>query len=212
MKIKLIIWDWNGTLLDDVEYSKNTINIVLKKYGLKTISTEEYRDIFSFPVKDYYRKIGFDFSINPFEIVGADYIDLYNKDLNTCKLRNDAVEILKTIQTNNIQQIVISAREKESLIDDMNSYNILEYFTQIKGIEDIYAGSKEYLFEETLKKCQLSNDEILLIGDTIHDYEIAQKFGINFLLIKTGHQSLIHFKDCKNLKTIDNLSGIFDFI
>ena len=56
-----IIWDWNGTLLNDMELCVHTINEMLQKRNLHELSVDEYKEVFSFPVKDYYQKIGFDY-------------------------------------------------------------------------------------------------------------------------------------------------------
>ena len=58
---KSIIWDWNGTLLNDAELALFSINVMLKKRLLPTLSLPEYKQVFNFPVKDYYLRIGFDF-------------------------------------------------------------------------------------------------------------------------------------------------------
>ena len=48
-----IIWDWNGTLMDDSAASLRAMNKVLEKYGLERLSNKRYMDIFTFPVVDY---------------------------------------------------------------------------------------------------------------------------------------------------------------
>ncbi len=73
-----IIWDWNGTLLNDIELCVQTINDMLQKRNLRKLTADEYKDVFSFPVKDYYQKIGFDFNAEPFEIPAREFIDNYN--------------------------------------------------------------------------------------------------------------------------------------
>jgi phosphoglycolate phosphatase len=66
-QISGIIWDWNGTLLDDTELSVQTMNQMLQKRNLQQLTHASYKEVFSFPVKDYYRKIGFNFTSEPFE-------------------------------------------------------------------------------------------------------------------------------------------------
>ena len=62
MKYKTVIWDFNGTLLDDVEISMNAMNTVLDRRSLKRIpSTDGFRDVFSVPVEDYYQRLGIEF-------------------------------------------------------------------------------------------------------------------------------------------------------
>ena len=56
-----IIWDWNGTLLNDLDLSVSTINTLLYKRELPLLKNDTYKEVFSFPVKDYYQAVGFDF-------------------------------------------------------------------------------------------------------------------------------------------------------
>ena len=74
---KTIIWDWNGTLLNDLDLSVDSVNILLKERNLPTLTVEKYKDIFGFPVIDYYVKAGFDFEKEPFEIPAKQYVKLY---------------------------------------------------------------------------------------------------------------------------------------
>ena len=59
--VKTIIWDWNGTLLDDLDLSLESVNILLEERNLPALSVEKYKDIFCFPIVVYYVKAGFDF-------------------------------------------------------------------------------------------------------------------------------------------------------
>jgi len=212
MKIKFVIWDWNGTLLNDVDYCVEVINKILLKHNIEEIDTELYRKIFTFPVKKYYENLGFDFSKNSFEEVGMEFIDEYNKNIKKCSLQNGAIGVLKKINELSIKQVIISAREQTSLLNDIHSYQISNYFDTIKGISDNYASSKLHLFEEIIEKFGFENNEILLIGDTIHDYEIAQSLKINFIHYSKGHQDQTQFAEINNITEIKELKEIFNII
>ena len=67
-KYRYIFWDWNGTLLDDVWLCVDIINYMLIKRGKSEITQSQYREIFDFSVKGYYKKAGFDFKTEPFEL------------------------------------------------------------------------------------------------------------------------------------------------
>ena len=67
MRPELILWDWNGTLLDDVELCVDALNRLLVSFGYpQQYSLAEYREIFGFPIEDYYVRAGFDFSKDSF--------------------------------------------------------------------------------------------------------------------------------------------------
>ena len=89
-----IIWDWNGTLLNDTGLAVQTMNEMLEKRGLPTLSMEHYKSVFTFPVSNYYQKIGFDFQVEPFEIPANEFIVGYNDRLRSCSLHQDALLVL----------------------------------------------------------------------------------------------------------------------
>ena len=72
-----IIWDWNGTLLDDAEVCREAINKMLKVRNLPELSLSTYRNVFTFPVIEYYKEVGFDFSKEDWEPVAMEFINLY---------------------------------------------------------------------------------------------------------------------------------------
>lgn len=205
-----IIWDWNGTLLNDVEYSVTQINKVLKKYNLPQISVEKYRQIFTFPVIEYYKTLGFDFNKLDFNVVGMEFIELYNAKLYQCKLNNDVYEVLSVLKKNKVKQGVISAREHNSLIKDLNFYQIRDYFDFCFGIDNNFAAGKDILFEKYLAETKTPRKKIFLIGDTTHDCTIAEKYGLNFILYQQGHQVSNHFKNCRIFEKISKMKSLLE--
>ncbi len=146
LETELIIWDWNGTLLNDVDISVKAMNKILTKYKLPQITTEKYKEIFTFPVKKYYEKAGFDFNKYSFKIIGMEFINIYNETFKQANLQNNAPKVLEYFKSKNIKQIVMSARENNSLQNDIKHYKIDKYFDKIVGISNNYAKGKEDLF------------------------------------------------------------------
>ncbi|KAB2843571.1 MAG: HAD family hydrolase [Ignavibacterium sp.] len=185
---KHIIWDWNGTLLNDVDYSKNIINNILSDNDLPKLSLQKYREIFTFPVQDYYVAAGLDFSKTSFEILGRNFIDEYESKKLTCSLFNHAVEVLSLIHKKGITQSVLSAYLHENLVKILDHYGLTKYFDYVNGLDNIYAGSKVNIGLKLIEKINLPGDEILFIGDTLHDAEVANAMGVDCVLIANGHQ------------------------
>ncbi len=185
---KHIIWDWNGTLLNDVDYCRRIINRILVDNSLPELSLEKYREIFTFPVQDYYEAAGLDFSKTSFEILGKDFIDEYESKKLTCSLHDNAVEVLSSIHKKGISQSVLSAYLHENLVAILDHYNLTQYFDNIIGLDNIYAGSKTHLGLSLVEQLNLPKEEILFLGDTLHDAEVAEAMGVNCILIANGHQ------------------------
>lgn len=188
-KVKYLIWDWNGTLFNDVQLGVDIINDLLSQNNLSQITYERYRDIFTFPVTDYYKIAGFDFSKTSFEILGKLFMDEYEKRKYEMNLFNGAREILELAKNKGIGQSVLSAYKHDTLVEILKHYQISEYFENVSGLDNIYAGSKEHLGIELRKKLNFKKEEILFIGDTLHDADVAKAMDVNCVLISNGHQS-----------------------
>lgn len=208
---KHIIWDWNGTLLNDVDYCTRIINRILVDNSLPELSLEKYREIFTFPVQDYYEEAGLDFSKTSFEILGRDFIDEYESKKLTCSLHDNAVEVLSSIHKKGISQSVLSAYLHENLVAILDHYNLTQYFDNIIGLDNIYAGSKTHLGLSLVEQLNLPKEEILFLGDTLHDAEVAEAMGVNCILIANGHQ--VKDKLSGNSKIVlDNLRELNKFL
>lgn len=207
MKISTVIWDWNGTLLDDLHLSVRIINQLLEKRSLPSLSTDRYREVFTFPVKDYYRKIGFDFDTEPFEIPAREYIDIYNRDVSSCGLQSSATDVLQRLQSKDVRQLILSAMEQKPLVENVKQNNIFPFFELVCGLDNHYAASKLDNGKQLLEDAAVSPKEVLLIGDTIHDFEVAKAIGCNCLLVANGHQSHERLAET-GCEVIDSLSEI----
>lgn len=187
--IDTIIWDWNGTLLNDVDICIDVINKLLQKRNQNPLSKDRYREIFTFPVKDYYTKAGFDFSVEPFDKIAIEFIDLYHDNLKNANLFPEVVKVLDTFKGNGFRQYMLSAMEHESLISSVKNKGIFDYFHGVSGIQDHFAASKIDMAKKFMGELAIDKNRCCLIGDTIHDYEVANELGINCLFVSNGHQS-----------------------
>ena len=131
MKQKTIIWDWNGTLLNDIDICIHAMNNMLEKRNLDKLSTERYKDIFTFPVKDYYAMAGIDFNIHSFDEMADEFISQYYRDLPKATLFKDVHEVLKIINGKGIQQVIISAMEHNALVDSLKHFEIYHFLLYI---------------------------------------------------------------------------------
>lgn len=185
---KHIIWDWNGTLLNDVDFCRRIINRILVVNELPELSLEKYREIFTFPVQDYYKTAGLDFSKTSFEVMGKDFIDEYEEKKLSCSIHENAIEVLSTIHQKGIKQSVLSAYLHDNLVSILGHYNLTQYFDNVIGLDNIYAGSKTHLGLALVDQLNLPKENILFIGDTLHDAEVAKAMGVKSILIANGHQ------------------------
>ncbi len=191
---KGIIWDWNGTLLNDTQLAVDSMNGILLRRNLPELSVNGYQNVFTFPVKAYYQSIGFDFAVEPFEIPAMEFIDVYNRLVWDCSLHESTMEVLNFFKNCGIRQFILSAMMQDTLDQCLEYYKITHFFEHISGLDNHYANSKLDTGKLMIGKLNLDPKELLLVGDTIHDFEVASELGCSCILVSNGHQSYERLK------------------
>lgn len=183
-----LVWDFNGTILNDVAYDLGVTNRLLERHGLPKLPDENaYRNIFGFPVIDYYQRLGFDFSKTPFSVLADEWMNDYNERKETAPIHCGVAERLRAVRAAGIPQILLSATKTEMLLEQLNALGVTELFDEIIGADNHHAYGKAALAREWKRKNPLAVP--LMIGDTDHDAESAEAMGGDILLLTCGHQA-----------------------
>jgi len=186
--MKYLVYDFNGTILDDVDVCVKAENKTIEHFHLDRppLSREEYLKLFTFPVKHYYELVGFDWNVNPYEEVGQYWFNWYRELRNEYRVFDGVEEILEENHRKGLKNILLSASSLVELKKQLDELGIAQYFDEVLGIDNIYAGSKidialKWIADKDPKEC-------LMIGDTLHDLETARAMGIDCVLVANGHQ------------------------
>ena len=205
-----VIWDFNGTLLDDVETGIVSVNKLLADRGLAVIdSVEYYRSVFRFPIIDYYRALGFDFEKESYEKLAPQWVELYLENVKSAKLYDDVKKTLAYVKEKGIDQIILSATEKDMLKKQLVSFGISEDFEEVFGLDNIHAGSKVELARAW--RALHTKEKVLFIGDTDHDVQTASAMGADCVLVCRGHQSK-EYLTTLGVEVFDSLDGVRDIL
>jgi len=187
MRWRHIIWDWNGTLLDDLWLSLDIINTMVVRYGLPHVDEATYKRIFDFPVRNYYLKLGFDFSRTPFEEVGGKFIDAYTTRWTECRLQDGAEAALRHVRESGVRQSILSAAARSLVEGGVKHFELGKYFANVVSLDNPWAEGKIEAGRRFMERIDCGPEDTLLIGDTAHDFEVAGALGINCVLLTCGH-------------------------
>ncbi len=194
-KYKNLVWDWNGTLLDDITAGVETLNDMLEKRGLQKLSVEEYKDVFGFPVVDFYKKVGFDMEKESLHEISVDFVETYDRFAGNNTLNQSVPEVLCGIQQAGRKQYILSALREDLLKQMVVDFQIGHYFEQVCGSDNIYAAGKIERGKRMVEAYRLCPEETLMVGDTLHDAEVACALGFDCVLYAGGHNSVWRLKE-----------------
>lgn len=195
-KYKHIIWDWNGTLIDDAWLCVEIINEMLRRRNRPPITRKLYLARFGFPVSEFYERIEFDFSVEPYEAIAREYTGRYEQRCRECSLHENAINVLRCCLDSGQSQSVLSAYHQKRLEDMLDFFEIRSLFTTVLGRDDYHAHGKTELGIKLAADSGVSPERTVLIGDTIHDYEVARETGVDCILFAGGHYLKQRLKSC----------------
>ena len=189
-KYTYVLWDWNGTLIDDLQMNIDLENSMLRERGLAPLPSKEfYLENFDFPILDFYYLIGYTFENESYEEVAEIYAAEYERRLETTSLFPDAKRVLYTLSKNGFTQVIISATEQNMLLSQVDRYGISGYFESVLGTDNKLGQSKVQTALSWLKQNGIDPKTAVFIGDTLHDLETARAIGCDCILTSRGHFS-----------------------
>lgn len=212
VKYKHIIWDWNGTMLNDAWLCVEITNKLLSKRNLPLITSDRYQECMDFPIRLYYNRIGIDFTVESFEDAADEFIVEYDRRVTECSLQDGVRQTIEHLTNRGIRQSILSACEHARLQTRIDCFGLRSYFDKLAGLDDCYAVSKVEVGRNMLRELDCRLEETVLIGDTTHDFETASKIGIDCMLIPSGHQTREKLASCSCTvlcEPIDVLERVF---
>lgn len=198
-----IIWDWNGTLLNDIGASLASVNDMLDLRGMEHINAEFYKECICTPIKGFYDRV-FDMDKEDYSVIIKQYNEGYLYHLKDCHLTDGAYEALEYFKSQGVKQVIVSSSNNEQLLNNAEKYGVTDYFDAILGAGDFFAGSKIERAAEYLQKSGAEKGKILVVGDLVHDAEMAAELGADCVLLTSGHEHPDRLK-AANVPLIDDL-------
>ena len=186
MKYTHIIWDWNGTLLDDIGASLASVNDMLAARGEKPMDINRYKECIGTPIIRFYEQV-FDLEKEDYSLILAEYNAGYMHHLASCSLTEGAKEAIADFAAAGIHQAIVSSSNNAQLCENARKYGVYDCFEAVLGAADFKADSK---IERARAYLAQSGEEkrVLVVGDLEHDAEMAAQIGADCVLLTSGHE------------------------
>jgi phosphoglycolate phosphatase len=186
--MKSIIWDWNGTLLNDASFICDVANGIISRRGYKTLTFDEAREVSCHPASEWYRRMGVDFERHPFADIVTEFQRDYLHNFSRVTLHEDSLLVLSKLKERGINQYVLSAHMHSSLVLNVDAHGITEHFEEVLGLDSGHAHSKLENGKELVSRRGIGKSAVM-IGDSSHDAEVASVLGVPCFLVSRGIES-----------------------
>lgn len=212
MKYKHIIWDWNGTLLNDLTLCVDILNNSLEKRKLPEMTEKKYKEKFLFPIKTFYESIGFNFVEEDFTIANEEFHEGFEQNFKKLALQPYAKDTISLFKKLGITQSILSATVQKRLEQQVDFFGISHLLDNIVGISNTPSGfGKEFEGKDLLKKTDILLNETIIVGDSMLDYDVSKALKIDCVLLSNGHNNLERLL-ATGSKTFSNIQSFSHWI
>lgn len=192
--IEHLVFDWNGTLIDDLDLAVTAVNRCGERFGVAPVTRAGYRARFDFPIAGFYAALGFDFGSTPFATIVQHYLDHFDANVAHCPLHDGALALIGAAREAGVGVSILSASHRDVLLQTLDAKGLRGRFDHVIGLSHNQATSKTAeaaLLQQTLGTPAART---LFVGDTLHDVEVARSVGWRPALVATGHQDEVRLR------------------
>ncbi len=189
-----VVWDWNGTLWDDLPQVHLAVNAALREVDAPTLGLSEYIRLFTRPLPAFYcRVLGREITESEWERINHRFETSYVASMHIAGLASEASRALETVAQSGATQSILSLYPHDPLNDLVHKLGIAHFFTRIDGLRGPSGGSKVGLFGNHLEAAAggIPPHRVVMVGDTDDDLAAATEAGSTCILINHhGDQAL----------------------
>lgn len=190
-----IIWDWNGTIIDDVGIALAAVNDMLREQDRPEITLEEYRKAMDTPILRFYEQF-FDMEATDFDWIAERFQNYYEDHKDQLRLHEGVEYLLESCRQRGCHQIILSSSATRIIQFYAKLFDVADYFEAVLGADDLLAAGKIERAVDYFEQNKIPKEETVMIGDSVHDFEVSQTLGIDCILMSGGHQDLQSLQAC----------------
>ena len=190
-----IIWDWNGTIIDDVGIALDAVNDMLREQDRPEITLEEYRKAMDTPILRFYEQF-FDMDVTDFDWIAERFQSYYETHKDQLRLHEGVEGLLESCRQRGCHQVILSSSATRIIQFYAVLFGVADYFEAVLGADDLLASGKIERAVEYFEQNKIPKEETVMIGDSVHDFEVSQTLGIDCILMSGGHQDLQSLQAC----------------
>ncbi len=219
MTSKLIVFDWNGTLLADTVPSWKASNICLEFFGRKAISLAHFRDTFTFPVIHFYtlNHISVDEMLARKDESNVVFQSAYERLAAKARLRKGARELLEYCKTQNYTCIILSNYVTDKITAHLKRLGIEDYFQFVSahdcdGTTILQSTTKIQRLSDYMTKRGYKPQDTVIIGDSHEEPDIARHLGLTSIGITDGYISRTRLKKANPDHIVHHLKDVVSLV
>lgn len=210
-----VVWDWNGTLFDDLHIVVESVNVALSPLGGPTIDADGYRDHFQRPVQRFYDLLlGRSVEEHEWRAIDEHFHEAYRSRLGRAGLHHSALPAIERVAASGGSQSLLSMWWHDELVPAVERLGLDAYMLRVDGNRYDAGDRKAAQLSRHLAALAahgVDRRHVVMVGDTFDDGHAAHENGIGCVLFAGGGSHHRHELEATGLPVADTLPEALDF-
>jgi phosphoglycolate phosphatase len=215
--IKLVAFDWNGTLLADAPAIVEGVNEELKIFNHPPITIKEYRATYEVPISNFFQKLGISAEEirEKSQVMAEVFHGYYEPRVMKSRTRAGTRKLLMTLNQQKIDSIILSNHTLEGIYLQLERLKLGDYFSTVlanETIEGAHFKGKKARLDQYIADHDIKPTETIIVGDTTEEIYIGQELGLHTVAIGHGYHSLDRLRLAAPEFLINRLVGLLEVV
>lgn len=191
-----VVWDWNGTLVEDLPVVVESVNAALDAIGERPITDDDYRANYTRPVERFYDQLlERPITVGEWETLDRVFHEVYRAALDRVPLTVDAIDAIDAVSVRGWSQSILSMWWEEELLEVVARHGLIDRMALVQGNRDDPGGEKASHLLRHLKTLDMGPESVVMIGDSIDDARAAGVVGTACVLYDGGSHHVVDLED-----------------
>lgn len=208
-----VVWDWNGTLFDDVGLIIGATTTTFAELGLRHVGPDDYRVHYTRPISVFYQRLlGRPLIDGEWERLDETFHTHYRRGIAECRLSRGAEVVLGAVAERGWSQSLCSMYPHEELVEHVHRLEVASYLSRIDGLRGPRGGRKRDHLERHIESLGVEPQGVVVVGDSLDDAEAATDVGAVPILVASGLHDESHFSgvDVPVVRTMEQVLDSLD--
>jgi phosphoglycolate phosphatase len=194
--IQNLLWDFNGTIIDDARLCCEAYNYVFGLHGKSPITQELLAKIWNLPVRSFFEHFEFENLDEIIDRLCEEFHDFYAARWHACSIQPGVQQLLAFAHQRALGQAVLSGHPHDYLVEMLEHFDLHSQFQAVQGVNTIVAVDKIEVGRDLMAMLKWRPEHTLIVGDSTFDFETAKALGIGCVLVARGIQSRERLEAC----------------
>jgi phosphoglycolate phosphatase len=209
----LIIFDWDGTLVDSIDWIVHCLKKSAQDHGCAIPEEQAAKDIIGLSIQNAMQKLfpGIDKKMQE-QLVASYSQEFFSKQITEDDLFTGINKMLLKFKQKGYLMAVATGKNTSSLQRAMQGTELNDYFSITRCADQTSSKPHPDMLDEIIKETGVSKQRAVMVGDSVHDMQMAQNAGIACIAVSCGANSLAQLQQYNPLLNLQRTTELLDVL